>query len=191
MTHPQQRLDLEAPSARPTVARRNGKSEADQTLRITRLQLANWRNFTRLDVQFTQRVFLVGPNASGKSNLLDAIRFLKDIVEVGGGFQAAVQHRRGVSRLRSLAARRYPDVSIEVAIGTDAQPAIWHYAIAFGQDNLRRPLVKRETVTHRDQVVLARPNNRMPRTRRARGRHSSNRSTSTRAFGQSLTSCAA
>lgn len=137
---------------------RNGRQDPDQPLRISHLELANWRNFTRLDVNLSQRVFLVGPNASGKSNLLDAIRFLQDVVAVGGGFQAAVQRRRGVSRLRSLAARRYPDVSIEVSIGNDVEPAVWNYAIAFGQDNLRRPLVTRETVVHDGRVLLDRPN---------------------------------
>ncbi|HET6382886.1 MAG TPA: AAA family ATPase [Armatimonadota bacterium] len=55
-------------------------------LQVTRLYLENWRNFTHVDVPLAQRVFLVGPNASGKSNLLDAFRFLHDIVSVGGGF---------------------------------------------------------------------------------------------------------
>lgn len=159
MTETQEVLGLTGARIRArSRAPRNGRQDPDQPLRISHLELANWRNFTRLDVDLSQRVFLVGPNASGKSNLLDAIRFLQDVVAVGGGFQAAVQRRRGVSRLRSLAARRYPDVSIEVSIGNDAEPAMWRYAIAFGQDNLRRPLVTRETVTHGGRVLLNRPN---------------------------------
>ena len=59
-------------------------------LRITRLHLENWRNFARVDMDLDGRVFLVGPNASGKSNLLDSFRFLRDIVTVGGGFERAV-----------------------------------------------------------------------------------------------------
>jgi predicted ATP-dependent endonuclease of OLD family len=38
---------------------------------ISGLILKNWRNFRSLDVSFTERVFVIGPNASGKSNLLD------------------------------------------------------------------------------------------------------------------------
>lgn len=49
------------------------------TLRFTRLRLENWRNFRQVDVELAGRVFLVGPNASGKSNFLDAFRFLHDI----------------------------------------------------------------------------------------------------------------
>ncbi|MCC6394681.1 MAG: AAA family ATPase, partial [Bryobacterales bacterium] len=46
---------------------------------ISQLVLRNWRNFRTVDVRLTDRVFIVGPNASGKSNLLDSIRFLRDI----------------------------------------------------------------------------------------------------------------
>ncbi|HEC14719.1 MAG TPA: chromosome segregation protein SMC, partial [Rhodospirillales bacterium] len=47
-------------------------------MRVLRLSLENWRNFRKVDVPLQQRVFIAGPNASGKSNLLDAIRFLQD-----------------------------------------------------------------------------------------------------------------
>ena len=50
---------------------------------ISKLTLKNWRNFKSIDIDLTERVFIVGANASGKSNLLDAIRFLKDIVKPG------------------------------------------------------------------------------------------------------------
>lgn len=134
-----------------------GKSGAGGPLRITRLVLDNWRNFTHVDVALAQRVFLAGPNAAGKSNLLDAIRFLHDIVDVGGGFQASVQRRGGVSRLRSLAARKYPDVAVQVSIGTDDEPGRWEYRVAFGQDNQRRPLVKEEIVKRAGSTVFHRP----------------------------------
>jgi predicted ATPase len=94
-----------------------GKTQGRSTLRFKHLHLENWRNFTGVDVEFQKRVFLIGPNASGKSNLLDVFRFLNDIVSVGGGFQDAVGRRGGVSRLRSLAARRYPDIVVRVRVG--------------------------------------------------------------------------
>jgi len=53
-------------------------------LYVTRLRLANWRNFKKADIRLTRRAFFVGPNASGKSNLLDALRFMRDLVSVGG-----------------------------------------------------------------------------------------------------------
>ena len=38
---------------------------------ISRLQLQNWRNFKKIEVDLRDRVFVIGLNASGKSNLLD------------------------------------------------------------------------------------------------------------------------
>ena len=87
-------------------------------MQFTRLKLENWRNFLAVDVALARRIFLVGPNASGKSNLLDAFRFLRDIADPKRGFQWAVNEppRRGVSQIRSLHARRYPNVAVEVEV---------------------------------------------------------------------------
>lgn len=68
-----------------------------RNLRFRRLRLRNWKNFLRVDVVLQDRLFLVGANASGKSNFLDAFRFLRDIALSGSGFREAVLHpRRGV-----------------------------------------------------------------------------------------------
>src|ERR1700675_138807 len=65
------------------------KSEQHK-LRLTRLKLTNWRNFQSAEVSLAKRAFFIGPNASGKSNLLDAIRFLRDLVKpIAGGFTLA------------------------------------------------------------------------------------------------------
>lgn len=125
--------------------------------RLTHIGLENWRNFSRVNVALSRRVIFVGPNASGKSNLLDAIRFLRDVASVGGGLQAAITNRGGVSRLRSLSARRYPDIVLSVAIGTDENPDLWGYELAFTQDNRQRAQIEREVVRHDGETILSRP----------------------------------
>jgi predicted ATPase len=127
-------------------------------LRFTHIRLENWRNFTEVETPLERRVFLVGPNASGKSNFLDAFRFLRDLVAVGGGFQEAVRHRGGVSRLRCLAARRSPAITVHVRVGTDEKPSLWEYELRFHQDARHRPAVKRERVVRDGTEVIARPN---------------------------------
>ena len=126
--------------------------------RFTQVHLENWRNFTNVEVDLQRRAFLVGPNASGKSNLLDVFRFLHDIVSIGGGFQAAVRKRGGVSSLRCLAARRYPDIAIRIGIGTDDSPLVWEYELSFTQDNRQRPFIRKEKVAHEGKTILDRPN---------------------------------
>ena len=125
-------------------------------LRFAKVRLENWRNFVRMQVVLQRRVFLVGPNAAGKSNLLDVFRFLHDIVSVGGGFQDAIRRRGGVSRLRCLAARNPSDVVIAVDV-TDAEEATWHYELRFAQDARQRPLVRKERVSRNGSDLLIRP----------------------------------
>ena len=123
------------------------------------MRLEQWRNFSNVDVALQRRVFLVGPNASGKSNLLDAFRFLHDIVALGGGFQEAVRKRLGISRIRCLAARRYSDILVSVRLGDEVDDHVWEYRLRFSQDNLRRPVLKSEEILrHGTEIMLQRPN---------------------------------
>ena len=131
-------------------------SSARTAMRFRRLRLRNWRNFVDIDVELQRRAFLVGANASGKSNLLDVFRFLRDVASPGGGFEHAVWSRGGVSRIRSLAARRKPSVEILVAVGDDADE--WEYLLRFGQDGKDNPVVEAEQVRHAGKLILNRPN---------------------------------
>ena len=76
-------------------------------MRISRLELRNWKNFGSASVELGQRAFFIGPNASGKSNLFDAFRFLRDLAATGGGgLQAAMALHGGLSSIRTLHATR-------------------------------------------------------------------------------------
>ena len=133
------------------------RKSASKALRFTKIQLENWRNFTQIDVDLQQRVFLVGPNASGKSNFLDVFRFLQDIVSVGGGFQEAVRRRGGVSGLRCLAARRYSGIAVQVCIGNGEDVPLWEYELRFNQNKQRQPYILKERVTREGADILVRP----------------------------------
>ena len=128
---------------------------------ITHLKLENWRNFTEVDVPLSDRAFIVGPNASGKSNLLDAIRFLRDVAKrEGGGLQTAVRKRGGVRQLRSLSSHTNSGVCVEVQLSRDAdEPVEWTYRLAFTVERSgnHRILVQEEKVTHQGQTLLERP----------------------------------
>lgn len=123
---------------------------------FTHVRLENWRNFIGADVALGRRVFLVGPNASGKSNFLDAFRFLRDVAEPQGGFQRAVAERGTVSQIRSLHARRYSNVVIDVQLKLESGE--WRYRLEFTQDNQRRPIIARELVWRDGVEKLKRPN---------------------------------
>ncbi|QCQ21774.1 AAA family ATPase [Desulfoglaeba alkanexedens] len=124
-------------------------------MKIQKLTLRNWKNFTEADVEIHDRLFLVGPNASGKSNFLDAFRFLRDLASTGGGFQVAVERRGGVTALRCLAARRNSNITLGVVVRNGAEE--WEYELSFNQDKQRRAAVRSERVRRGDDILLSRP----------------------------------
>jgi predicted ATPase len=127
---------------------------------VTHVKARNWRNFRQIDVDLRERQFIVGPNASGKSNFLDIFRFLRDVAKTeGGGLQKAIKDRGGVSKLRSLAARRDPEISIEISLA-DSEDVTWRYALGIKQDTRGRrlPRVARENVWCGTKQILHRPN---------------------------------
>lgn len=130
---------------------------------VSRVILENWRNFRRVDVELENRVILIGPNASGKSNFLDVFRFLRDIAKLeGGGLQKAINERGGLSKIRCLAARQDPEVRIEVHLAeVPGQEPLWKYAISIRQESRgarpRQCYLTREQVWKGNKKLIDRP----------------------------------
>ena len=127
-------------------------------MRISRLILKNWRNFTDVDVPLRQRMFILGNNGLGKSNLLDALRFLRDVAkEKGGGLQYALDRRGGIANIRSLFTRQHPivEIGVDVVDGED----VWEYRLAVRKerDGVHRTLLHKEVVKKNDEIKVERP----------------------------------
>lgn len=111
--------------------------------------------------------YVLGPNASGKSNFLDVFRFLRDLAKSdGGGLQKAISRRGGMSKVRCLHARKRPEVSIKIefAESADELHPTWVYELAFDAEKSgrHRVVVKKERVTQIEsgktqKYVLDRP----------------------------------
>ena len=122
---------------------------------ISRVILKNWRNFTHVDVPLGDRVFIVGANASGKSNFLDVFRFLRDIAQ--NGLQKAIEIRGGLSKIRCLAARTNPEIFIEVHFSDSLNnPPTWKYKLGIKQrkGGLNEPYVSIEEVWNKERKFL-------------------------------------
>ena len=129
-------------------------------LKFRRVVLKNWKNFADVDVAVQDRAFLVGPNASGKSNFLDVFRFLRDLASTGGGFQESIGRRGGIPAIRCLAARRYSDVELSVELKDNDDTSHWVYEIAFNQDKQKSlPALRKERVFLNGEILLDRPIN--------------------------------
>lgn len=128
---------------------------------ISHITLKNWKNFQSVDVQLQERVFLIGPNASGKSNFLDSLKFLRDLAKPGGGLQKAIGDRGGVSKIRCLSARGNPKIEIAISLSeTSSQEPTWKYEIGITQQPRgdRKPILAYERVWKEDRLLVDRPN---------------------------------
>ena len=141
-------------------------------MRITRLKLKNWKNFVDVDVDLTERVFILGNNGLGKSNLIDVLRFLYDISKpTGGGLQQALVSRGGLKQVRSLFSRRDSTIEVSIEVGESEEVAThdgtskdkpkWRYELKLELETRgkRRALVAAERVFNcsEPKPVLDRP----------------------------------
>ena len=127
---------------------------------ISRIGLTNWRNFTTLDVPLGPRLVVVGANATGKSNFLDAFRFIRDIAApAGGGLASAVARRGGFSKVQCLFARNNNPGKVSLTFDVRDGDDSWRYAVELTRERAGRgrPLVMSETVEKNGKTLLARP----------------------------------
>lgn len=128
---------------------------------ISQISLKNWRNFQAVDnVPLDRRVFLVGPNASGKSNFLDVFRFLRDLAKSGGGLQQALEDRGGLTKIRCLAARQTPEIEIDVRFSNEpGGPEAWRYLLRIAQQTKtsKTPIIRAEQVWENGRQLMDRP----------------------------------
>lgn len=119
---------------------------------VSRIKLKNWKNFKEADIALDYRAFIVGANASGKSNLIDVVRFLRDIVKQAGGLQYAVNDvRGGVKKIRCLAAKKDSEVSVELHLSDEpSSDPEWIYRLSF--KNIGGGIRKNETLITEEKV---------------------------------------
>lgn len=136
---------------------------------ITKVNLVNWRNFKRAEASLRDTSYVLGVNASGKSNFLDVFRFLRDVTKpAGGGLQKAIGDRGGLKKLRCLHARSHSEVSIEIEVSAavDDEFPLWRYELEFSSEGkgAQRPIVKKEKVIRYNEhgvpeYTFSRPDN--------------------------------
>lgn len=125
---------------------------------FTHISLENWRNFRSVDLPLRERMFIVGANASGKTNLLDAFRFLGDIAKAKGSLAGAVESRGGFGRIRSLHAHgkdRHLKIVVDLLVGETK----WTYELTLSGKSKQPAVVEHERVLKNGtEQMVSRPN---------------------------------
>ncbi|SNS60882.1 MULTISPECIES: AAA family ATPase [unclassified Azospirillum] len=107
---------------------------------ITRLRLKNFKNFADVELKLGPFTVILGTNASGKSNLRDAFRFLHGIGrgyslseiiggKTGGGGQVEWERMRGAMREISRIQAETSDVSFDVTAKISGVNSIYRASI--------------------------------------------------------------
>jgi len=96
---------------------------------ITRVSLENYKSIARCDVSLGSLTFLVGANGSGKSNFLDALRFVADALRAA--LDHAIRDRGGIKevRLRSSGHPTHFGIRLEFSLPTTGQRGFYAFRI--------------------------------------------------------------
>lgn len=79
---------------------------------ISRVSIRNYRSLSDVDIHLNRLTVLVGQNGSGKSNFVDALRFISDAVSMG--LDSAITMRHGIEAVRRWSPSRPRNVLIDL-----------------------------------------------------------------------------
>lgn len=106
---------------------------------ITRLRIRDFRSIAECDVALGPLTVLVGPNAAGKSNFLDAIEFVTHAVATS--LVEAVSMRGGLDSLLHRPGTGPPAASFQILLESADRA---EYLLDIGKDSGGRLVVRRE-----------------------------------------------
>ena len=130
---------------------------------FSQIKLRNWKNFGHTATPLSDRMFVIGANAAGKSNFLDAFRFLKDVAT--DGLQKSVKSRGGIKKIRNLNARSpsYVEISVVLVEKTADIETIWEYTLQFnaagGSQEKRDINISLERIVKDNKIIKERKYN--------------------------------
>jgi predicted ATPase len=107
------------------------------------IEVTNFLSYKHARLELAELVALVGPNASGKSNLVAAFKLLREIPI--HGLPVALARRGGFDQLRHRSSGRPNDPSLKVEFIVSGSSRISHYELKLGAVNPRSYKVKSET----------------------------------------------
>lgn len=113
-----------------------GPPAKGRDVKLTHLAVTNWRNFAHIEFDMSSRLFVVGPNSSGKTNLLGALRFLGDIGR--RGLVAASEDLGGPDRFFRSGADSAAFVAIFNDTQNSAEFALFLRLISAGPESTKR-----------------------------------------------------
>jgi predicted ATPase len=105
----------------------NGRPSSDPFLR--RVKVRNYKSLVGCDVELGALTVLVGRNGSGKSNFLDALRFVVDALRVS--LDHAIKSRGGIDEVRRRSIGHPRNFALEFGLDLDSgRQAVYGFEVA-------------------------------------------------------------
>jgi len=97
---------------------------------IKKLKVKNFRSLKDFEIEFGKFNVLVGKNASGKSNILDCLNFLREVIEVS--LARAIENRRVYRGYEDIVYSSDSDniISVEVEVEIDGKNVLYHISFS-------------------------------------------------------------
>jgi len=114
---------------------------------IKKVWAKNYRSLADVQVDLDPVTILVGHNGSGKSNLVDVLRFIYDSLRLG--LDSAIINRSGMSTLRRWSSKGRP-YDVEVGLQVKTKTFHGYYTFTLGSERRGEYRVKRELCRIRD-----------------------------------------
>jgi predicted ATPase len=127
--------------ARESESRR--MSEAKDRRLLTRIALRNYKSIGACDVRPAQLSFLVGRNGSGKSNFLDALRFVAEALRYS--LDHALRDRGGIQEVRRRSGGHPTNFGIRLEFNLSGSSGSYSFSIGAQRDG--GYVVQREVCT--------------------------------------------
>lgn len=100
----------------------------------------------------------MGPNGIGKSNLLDALRFLADIARPGGGLGFALAARGSLEKIKFAAAKTKDLVELEIHLADSSSLGTYYrYSLGITADQSGSSRLAYERIRRSGELILDRP----------------------------------
>jgi len=133
---------------------------------LKRVSIKNFLSLEDVDLDLRARNVLVGPNMSGKSNLIECFKFLRDCIQRSAkpgvtSFHRAIVERGGFPEL-VWRGRTEKQVTIDVSAELDHRPsnerALYRYLFVFATNDFLSPEVALERLTRlqggKEEILL-------------------------------------
>lgn len=86
---------------------------------IKSVSIKNFKSIEQADIKFTPLTMIVGPNASGKSNLISIFRFIEDIIR--DGLDSAVMFQGGIQYISNANLAKGEKIEIEFTLDLSSE----------------------------------------------------------------------